>query len=268
MDRCRHSRGTGGTSAWRLRHTLGFVSQNSLNQSTPCVASCPQSLSSFFRSSLCRPNRRQSLPDNVARGHDWTQFGFDDARTSVSTAPTGIDEKNVASDAPPAGHARRHRGRVGHLPERRTGQRRAAQCVVRDDDLRQDDRDQREYRRDPLDLHAAGLSVVDRITPDHELDAGRRPGPRVHLRGIAGRPHREARRRRRPRGLEHRRHLAPAEREGRLAAQLLRRPRHRRDRRLHRRRAAVSGPRRDSRCREREAPPRMELALQRSARES
>jgi outer membrane protein assembly factor BamB len=37
------------------------------------------------------------LPDNVTRGHDWTQFGWDDARTSVSTAPTGIDEKNVAT---------------------------------------------------------------------------------------------------------------------------------------------------------------------------
>lgn len=38
-----------------------------------------------------------SLPDKVARGHDWTQFGWDDARTSASTAPTGIDEKNVAT---------------------------------------------------------------------------------------------------------------------------------------------------------------------------
>jgi hypothetical protein len=38
-----------------------------------------------------------ALPDNVAPGHDWTQFGWDDARTSVSTAPTGIDEKNVTT---------------------------------------------------------------------------------------------------------------------------------------------------------------------------
>jgi PQQ-like domain len=38
-----------------------------------------------------------SLSDNVAPGHDWTQFGYDDARTSTSTAPTGIDEKNVGS---------------------------------------------------------------------------------------------------------------------------------------------------------------------------
>ena len=34
---------------------------------------------------------------NVAPGRDWTQFGYDDARTSVSIAPTGIDDKNVAS---------------------------------------------------------------------------------------------------------------------------------------------------------------------------
>ena len=34
---------------------------------------------------------------NVAPGPDWTQFGYDDARTSVSIAPTGIDDKNVAS---------------------------------------------------------------------------------------------------------------------------------------------------------------------------
>jgi hypothetical protein len=38
-----------------------------------------------------------SLPDKVAPGHDWTQFGWDDARTSASAAPTGIDEKNVAT---------------------------------------------------------------------------------------------------------------------------------------------------------------------------
>lgn len=29
--------------------------------------------------------------------HDWTQFGFNAARTSASTAPTGIDAKNVAT---------------------------------------------------------------------------------------------------------------------------------------------------------------------------
>ena len=34
---------------------------------------------------------------NVAPGPDWTQFGYDDARTSVSIAPTGIDDKNIAS---------------------------------------------------------------------------------------------------------------------------------------------------------------------------
>jgi PQQ-like domain len=38
-----------------------------------------------------------SLPDKVAPGHDWTQFGFDDARSSVSAAPTGIDANNVGS---------------------------------------------------------------------------------------------------------------------------------------------------------------------------
>ncbi len=34
---------------------------------------------------------------NVAPGPDWTQFGYDLARTSVSIAPTGINDKNVAS---------------------------------------------------------------------------------------------------------------------------------------------------------------------------
>jgi hypothetical protein len=47
---------------------------------------------------LALPAQQDSpLPDNVVPGHDWTQFGYDDARTSVSTAPTAIGEKNVAS---------------------------------------------------------------------------------------------------------------------------------------------------------------------------
>jgi hypothetical protein len=38
---------------------------------------------------------QQTPSGNATRGHDWTQFGSDLARTSVSTAPTGIDATNV-----------------------------------------------------------------------------------------------------------------------------------------------------------------------------
>ena len=38
---------------------------------------------------------QQTTSGNATRGHDWTQFGWDLARTSVSTAPTGINATNV-----------------------------------------------------------------------------------------------------------------------------------------------------------------------------
>lgn len=56
-------------------------------------------VAAFLAFPLLSLSAQQESPllGKVAPGRDWTQFGYDLARTSVSIAPTGIDDKNVAS---------------------------------------------------------------------------------------------------------------------------------------------------------------------------
>ena len=117
----------------------------------------------------------------------------------------------------------------------------------RDDQLREDPR-ARPERAHHLDVHAAGRRRLGGVGPDHERLAGGGSRQGARLRRLA--------RRRRPQAQPGRRiggdrrrlaghdHPRPDPREGRDGAQHLGRSRAGDDRRLHRRRAALPGPRR------------------------
>src|SRR5207244_20923 len=110
-------------------------------------------------------------------------------------------------------------------------------------------------------VHASGLRVLRRLGPDHERDAHRRPESQVRLRRLARRAHPEALPDDRAPRLVHVDHARPDAREDRLGAEPRERRRLRDDGRLHRRRAALPGPRRRALAGVGPDPARLELAL-------
>ncbi len=198
---------------------------------------------------LVAPGVRYLRAQASARNaEDWPTFGGDAARSSASTTPTRITAANVASLQRQQVHVDGHRGRVGHLSAGRARQRRGARRVLLHDDLRQDDRARCGHGHRALDLHAAGIRVVVGIrqftnstpTADPGRDFIYAASPDGHIEKLAiadghatcGAP--------RSRCLPQREKIASPLTyfRGHVIAD---------DRRLLRRRAAVSGARRDSR---------------------
>ena len=177
--------------------------------------------------------RRRSRPESPRR----TSSRCNGSRCSSTAPPT--PRRSISTTSGSAAHARR---------------------LLRHDDVRQDRRDRRGEREGAVAVHAAGLLRLGGLGADHDGHTGGRPEPAVDLRGCAERPHLQARRRERSRSVERVDHEASVAREDRGRAELRERARDRDDRRLHRRRAAVPGSRRDHQSR-RCAPPRVELAL-------
>ena len=167
----------------------------------------------------------------------------------------------------PAGAAPRHGRLVGDLPPRRAvgGATHDAFFVTTTYGI-------------TLAIDAASGTILWRWTPpsyahlagsaaDHDRDAGRRPEPRVRStrrRPTGGSRSSPSRTATSPGGARSR--GCRRARRSRRSLNFAERPRDRDDRRLHRRRAAVPGPRRPHRRRERPAAARLELALLEPAR--
>ena len=197
----------------------------------------------------------------AAPGHDWTRFGWDARRSSSPPFPTGIAAADVS--------------RLRRLQVQLPGTADSSPIYLHDVTIGGATHDAF-FLTTTYGITVAvdadsgailwtwtppGSDVVGRLVADHDCDARRRPGPAVALRRLAGRPHPEARRRRRPRRLADGDHAAARAREDRRGAQPRPRPCDRDDGRLLRRPAALPGSRRDPRREDRPAPPRLELAL-------
>ena len=197
---------------------------------------------------------------------DWTRFGYDASRSSDDPNSTGITAANVASLV-------RHQVQLPGTVDSSAiylkgvdGQRRVARHALRHDDVRDHARDRRPQPLDPLAVQAAELRVA---SPAARRSRRRRRSP---IRAASGStPRRRTGRSRSsrsptatPPGASRSRSYATHEKIA-VLAQLRERPRDRDDRRLHRRRAAVPGARRDHLA-GRHPPPRLELALLEPAR--
>ena len=187
-----------------------------------------------------------------ASAGDWTQFGWDVASSGASAEPTGITTSQCRLVAAASSRSRRYGGRLRDLSARYRGQGRPTRRLLRDHDIRQDDRDRRRSGRGAVGIHAAQARRLGGLAPDHQQHPGGRSRPQSHLCRRARRHDSKARRRGRTRALDDAHHPTAGAREDRLAAARIPRPHHRGDHGLHRGPAAVPGPRRHSRRAERQ----------------
>ena len=153
--------------------------------------------------------------------------------------------------APPADRAARDRRLLADLPPWGHRRRRRSQRGDRHHHVRQDARDRRLRRAAPVDLHPARLLEMGRERADHRGEPAGRPRSPVGVRRFPERPDPQALARRRERGSQRKlageRHARSHPREARRSAQHRRPRRPLLDKRLLRRRAALSGPRRADR---------------------
>ena len=138
----------------------------------------------------------------TASAHDWTRFGWNAARTSVSTDSTGITAANVQSlslqkvsiDGTVDGSAiYLHGVQVGgatHNVFFVTTTYGKTLAIDADSGA------------DPMALHAARLQLLRRQLSHHHRNAGRGARSAIDLRGIARRIHPQLERRRRPRPVD------------------------------------------------------------------
>ena len=217
----------------------------------------------------CGASTQQAAPraQILKLGGDWARAGYTASRRDSGPSRTGITAANVTALRRRQITARRHRRLLADLPPRRAHRGRAR--TTSSSSRRRTARRSRSTPTSGRRLWEFTPSSYSRLAQSPQITnaaPARRPPRRRRLRRVAGRPHPPARARDGEAGLVGRDHAGREAREDRLAAQPRGGPPDRRDRRLHRRRAALPGPRRHDRAEDRPDPARLELALLQPAR--